>query len=84
VSCISVLLVERASDCSESSTSYTIRLPIVEDHAIRAEEGVMWRFEIYEDAGGAYRWRLVAANGQTSDLRVMSPLHGGLAGWDLA
>lgn len=25
----------------------------------------MWKFEIYADAGGAYRWRLVAANGQT-------------------
>jgi uncharacterized protein YegP (UPF0339 family) len=25
----------------------------------------MWKFEIYADAGGSYRWRLVAANGQT-------------------
>src|SRR6187399_1564625 len=25
----------------------------------------MWTFEIYSDAGGSYRWRLVAANGQT-------------------
>ena len=25
----------------------------------------MWKFEIYPDADGAYRWRLVAANGQT-------------------
>ncbi len=23
------------------------------------------RFEIYADAGGSYRWRLVASNGQT-------------------
>jgi len=25
----------------------------------------MWKFEIYADAGGQYRWLLVAANGQT-------------------
>jgi uncharacterized protein YegP (UPF0339 family) len=25
----------------------------------------MWRFEIYADSGGTYRWRLVASNGQT-------------------
>ena len=25
----------------------------------------MWKFEVYADADGAYRWRLVAANGQT-------------------
>ncbi len=25
----------------------------------------MWKFEVYADAGGKYRWRLVAANGQT-------------------
>ena len=25
----------------------------------------MWKFEVYEDTGGKYRWRLVAANGQT-------------------
>jgi uncharacterized protein YegP (UPF0339 family) len=24
-----------------------------------------WKFEIYPDAGGKYRWRLVASNGQT-------------------
>lgn len=24
----------------------------------------MWKFEIYTDSGGAYRWRLKAANGQ--------------------
>jgi uncharacterized protein YegP (UPF0339 family) len=25
----------------------------------------MWKFEVYADAGGQYRWRLVASNGQT-------------------
>lgn len=25
----------------------------------------MWKFEIYADEGGKYRWRLVASNGQT-------------------
>ena len=25
----------------------------------------MWKFEIYADAGGQDRWRLVASNGQT-------------------
>jgi len=25
----------------------------------------MWKFEIYADSGGGYRWRLVASNGQT-------------------
>ena len=25
----------------------------------------MWKFEIYADAAGLYRWRLKAANGQT-------------------
>ena len=25
----------------------------------------MWRFEIYADTAGKYRWRLVASNGQT-------------------
>ena len=25
----------------------------------------MWKFEIYQDAAGEYRWRLVAANGRT-------------------
>lgn len=24
----------------------------------------MWKFEIYSDVGGSYRWRLLAANGQ--------------------
>ncbi|MEX2235950.1 MAG: DUF1508 domain-containing protein [Dehalococcoidia bacterium] len=24
----------------------------------------MWKFEIYEDSGGKYRWRLVASNGE--------------------
>jgi len=24
-----------------------------------------WKFEIYPDAGGSYRWRLVASNGKT-------------------
>ena len=24
----------------------------------------MWKFEVYADAGGSYRWRLKAANGQ--------------------
>ena len=24
----------------------------------------MWKFEIYADAGGSFRWRLLAANGQ--------------------
>ena len=24
----------------------------------------MWKFEIYADAGGSYRWRLKASNGQ--------------------
>jgi uncharacterized protein YegP (UPF0339 family) len=23
------------------------------------------RFEVYKDSGGSYRWRLIAANGQT-------------------
>jgi uncharacterized protein YegP (UPF0339 family) len=25
----------------------------------------MWKFEVYADSGGNYRWRLKAANGQT-------------------
>jgi len=25
---------------------------------------VVWKFEIYADAAGSYRWRLKAANGQ--------------------
>ncbi len=25
----------------------------------------MWKFEVYADQGGNYRWRLKAANGQT-------------------
>ncbi len=24
----------------------------------------MWKFEIYTDAGGSFRWRLLAANGE--------------------
>ncbi len=24
-----------------------------------------WKFEVYPDSGGKYRWRLEAANGQT-------------------
>jgi uncharacterized protein YegP (UPF0339 family) len=24
-----------------------------------------WKFEVYPDSGGNYRWRLVASNGQT-------------------
>jgi uncharacterized protein YegP (UPF0339 family) len=24
----------------------------------------MWKFEIYEDSGGHYRWRLKSSNGQ--------------------
>lgn len=24
----------------------------------------MWKYEIYSDAGGSYRWRLKASNGQ--------------------
>jgi uncharacterized protein len=24
-----------------------------------------WKFEVYSDSGGKYRWRLVASNGQT-------------------
>ena len=24
-----------------------------------------WKFEVYADQGGSYRWRLVASNGQT-------------------
>jgi uncharacterized protein YegP (UPF0339 family) len=24
-----------------------------------------WKFEVYADSSGKYRWRLVAANGQT-------------------
>lgn len=24
----------------------------------------MWHFEVYEDSGGLYRWRLRSANGQ--------------------
>jgi len=25
----------------------------------------MWTFQVYQDSSGSYRWRLVAANGQT-------------------
>jgi uncharacterized protein YegP (UPF0339 family) len=25
----------------------------------------MWKFEVYADTGGHYRWRLKASNGQT-------------------
>lgn len=25
----------------------------------------MWKFEVYKDQGGSFRWRLKAANGQT-------------------
>ena len=27
--------------------------------------GDMWKFEVYADSGGKYRWRLKASNGQT-------------------
>ena len=25
----------------------------------------MWKFEVYKDSGGNYRWRLKSSNGQT-------------------
>jgi uncharacterized protein YegP (UPF0339 family) len=29
------------------------------------KEAAMWKFEVYADTGGHYRWRLKASNGQT-------------------
>lgn len=34
------------------------------NQSLRTKEKSMWKFEVYADTGGNYRWRLKSSNGQ--------------------